>query len=233
MRILTICLALLIVCSLSGAALAAASYLSFTGNILTPNDRLLGPGDFSADFHAFDLDESAKSMGVAIGVTDTLEVGAARFDSDAPGSEARTVINGKYALLPESLSMPAVTIGVVDALGDLDPDDDPGLFIVVGKNLTPAATGLAGQPLPPIRGYLGFGTGIYEGFFIAADLTFNERAKIIAEFISEIGIKDAIGKDSLFNVGARLSLTDELQGDIALINVEDLAFGISYTQLAF
>lgn len=233
MRILVICFALLIVCSISGAALASASYLSFTGNILTPNDNVLGPGDFSADYHAFDLTHSARSMGVAIGVTETLELGVARFDSDAPGADIQTVISGKYALLRESISMPAVTVGVVDALGDLDPDGDPGLFIVVGKNLTPAATGLAGEPLPPIRGYAGFGTGIYEGFFVGADMSFSERGKIIAEYISKIKVKDAIDNKSLFNVGARLSLTNELSGDIALINVEDLAFGISYTKLAF
>jgi len=220
-----------VICLLSGIAAAAPSFLSTTGGILTPDDLLLEPGDFSANFHSFDFADNVAIMGVAIGVTENLELGVARFDPGAPGADEETLLNGKYMLLAETAGRPSLVIGVIDANGELDPDDDSSFYVVLGKNLTPAATGLTGEPVPPIRGFVGVGGGIYNGLFAGLDWTISSRVKVRAEFINEVTIKHAISEDSVFNAGVRIALTNELRGDLALINGEDFAFGISYTKI--
>jgi len=219
-----------VTCLFSSMAAAGPSFLGTTGNILTPDDRLLGPGDFSASFHNLELTDSMSIIGASIGVTDSLELGIARFDPDRAGADRKTVISGKYSLLAETAAVPSLVVGLVDTNGDLDPNDDPSFYVVLGKNLTPAATGLTGEPVPPIRGFVGIGGGIYNGIFAGLDWTISPRAKVMAEFINELDIKDAISEDSVFNVGIRLALTETLRVDFAMINTEDFAFGISYTK---
>ena len=231
-RRLSMFIAVIVVAGLlSGAAAAAPSFLSTTGNILTPNDSVLAPGDFSANFHALNLDDNTPTViGANVGVTESLELGIARFDPDVRALDEETLLNAKYRLLPETASRPSVLIGVVDATGDLDRDDDPGFYIVLGKNLTSIATGLSGEPVQPIRGFIGVGTGIYNGVFLGLDWTFSAKSRIIVEYINELNIKGAFGEESVFNAGLRFALTDALRGDLALINGEDFGFGISYTK---
>lgn len=220
-----------VTCLLSGIAAAAPSFLNTTGSILTPDDLLLGPGDFSASFHNFDFTDNVSTMGASIGVTNNLELGIARFDPDRAGADEETLLSGKYLLLAETATTPSVVIGVIDATGEIDPDDDSSYYVVLGKNLTPAATGLTGEPVPPIRGFVGIGGGIYNGIFAGLNWTISSRVKVMAEFINELNIKNAIVEDSVFNAGVRIALTNEIRGDLAMINGEDFAFGISYTKL--
>ncbi|NIO29281.1 MAG: hypothetical protein GTO29_12100, partial [Candidatus Latescibacteria bacterium] len=116
-------------------------------------------------------------------VTTKLEVGIARFDPD--NGDEETIISGKYQVLAETPGSPSVVVGVMDVTGELDPDDDPGFYVVVGKNLTPTLTNVAGRPVRPLKGYVGIGTGVLDGFFAAIDWTISDRARIIGEFINE------------------------------------------------
>lgn len=231
MKVLLMAASLAVAVVLSSVAVGAPSFLGTTGNILTPDDIVLEPGDFAANFHSFEMDDGANVIGVNMGVTENLELGIARFDPERSGADNSTVISGKYRLLPETVTRPSVVLGVLDVGGELDPSDDPSFYVVLGKNLTPAATGITGEPVEPIRGYLGIGGGIYKGFFAAVDWTITPKVSVMGEFINEIAIKDVLGEDSVFNVGMRIALTDALRGDIALINGDDFAFGISYTKL--
>jgi len=214
---------------LSGISTAAPSFLSTTGNILTPDDLLLSAGSFSANFHSVEVGDSSTILGANVGVTPNLELGIARFSPDVGDSE--TIINGKYMILAETSSRPSLVVGVVDATGDLDPDDDPGFYIVLGKTLTSMASGIAGEPVGPMRGFLGVGSGIYNGLFLGVDWAISARTSIMAEFINELAIKRTIGEDSAFNVGLRFAITEGIRGDVALIDGDDLGFGISYTKL--
>lgn len=217
-----------IMCLTSGICGAAPSFLSTTGNIMTPNDSLLGAGEFSANYDYFDIDDVTTTVfGANVGVTQNLELGIARIDKDAAGVDAETILNAKYLVLPETVTRPSLLVGVVDAGGELDAKDDAGLYVVIGKNLTPAATGLTGEPVEPLRGYLGIGTGVYDGMFAGLDCTISQRVKIIAEFLNGFGEKN----DSIFNAGLRVAITDSLRGDIALIDGGDIGFGISYTKV--
>ena len=222
----------LAIAALSGAAIGAPSFLSTSGNILTPDDVVLDVGSFSANFHAIDVEDTDRTLtiiGANVGVTPSLELGIARFDPDSGDEE--TIISGKYRVLAETPARPSVVVGAVDVTGELDPDDDPGFYVVVGKNLTPTFTNVAGRPTRPLKGYIGIGTGVLDGLFAAIDWTISDRARIIAEFINE---SELVGNnDSVFNVGVRFALTNELRGDLALIDADDLGFGISYTKIGF
>ncbi len=70
---------------ISGTALAAPSFLGITGNILTPDDIVLSPGDFSANLHSFQGDNNPLIIAAEAGVTEGLELGIGSFDPDAPG----------------------------------------------------------------------------------------------------------------------------------------------------
>lgn len=213
---------------ISGTALAAPSYLGITGNILTPDDIVLSPGDFSANLHSFQGDNNPLIFAAEAGVTEGLEVGIGSFDPDAPGVDKSTFLNAKYEILVETTRVPSVVIGAADLTGELDPDGDPGFFIVFGKNLTPVATDIAGEPSAPLRGILGFGGGIYGGLFAGLDWTLTPKVSAMAEFIADANMRGIASDESLINIGVRLAITDELRVDAALIDGNDLAFGISF-----
>lgn len=207
---------------ISGAAFAAPSFFGISGNIFTPDDVVLAPGAFSANLHMIDAEASPLIIAAAVGVTESLELGLGRFDPDLPGEDSQTFVNAKYSITPETRSAPSITVGALDITGELDPGDDPGMFIVLGKNLTPVASDVAGEPSAPLRGTLGFGTGVLDGFFAALDWTLTPKVSAMAEFLAE---------DSVFNAGVRLAITENLRIDAALIDMDDLGFGISYTLL--
>lgn len=112
---------------------------------------------------------------------------------------------------------------MLDFSGELDPNDDPGIYVLFGKNLTPMASDIAGEPSKPLKGIVGFGTGLFDGLFASLDWTLNPRLSLMAEFV-DFG-------ESEFNVGVRFALTDQLRGDLALIDGENLGFGISFTKV--
>lgn len=216
---------------ISGAALAAPSWLGITGNILTPDDIVLSPGDFSANLHSFQDNNNPVVIAAAMGVTDGLELGLGSFDPDVAGIGKSTFVNAKYSVLMETQSRPSLVIGATDLTGELDPDGDPGFFVLFGKNLTPVATDIAGEPSAPLRGMLGYGTGIYNGFFASLDWTLTPKVSVMAELISEANIAEIASNESMINAGIRLAITSELRVDAALIDGQDLAFGISYTRI--
>jgi hypothetical protein len=232
MRFLSLIVGVALALLVSGMTFAAPSFLGTTGNIMTPDDLVLDPGDFAANFHSYDFNnDGANVIGANIGVAENLELGIARLDPEARGADNRTVISGKYRVLPETVTRPSVVIGVIDLGGELDPEDDPSFYVVIGKNLTPAATGITGEPVQPIKGFVGVGGGIYKGFFAGVSMAITPRVSVMGEYINEVTVKNLIDEDSVFNVGMRVALTDKLRGDIALIDGEDLAFGISYIKL--
>ena len=222
-----------VVSMLSGMCAAAPSYLGTTGNILTPNDVILSPGAYSFNVNAIDIKDGGDTpllIGAVVGVAPGLEVGAASVDSNAPGTGTDTVLSVKYGLLDETERRPSAVIGVVDAAGQINGGGNPSFYVLVGKNLTPAASSLTGEPVSPLKGYLGLGTGIYKGLFLGLDYSLNSRITIMAEYLSEADIKNIVSKNSLVNVGLRFALTDDFRGDISLIDGENFGFGISYTK---
>ncbi|MHB1455797.1 MAG: hypothetical protein ACYC0V_02670 [Armatimonadota bacterium] len=229
--ILAFVMVIAVLCLLSGMAMAMPSFLGISGNIMTPNDQVLEVGDFNANLHSLQLDEPVTVIGATIGLMDDFEAGIANYNPSADGVSSETIFNLKYSVLKETGSRPSLTVGLVDATGALDIRDDPGFFAVVGKNITRAGSDLTGEPIGTLKGYLGYGGGIYNGFFVAADYLVSPKVHVIGELINGLELKSGINKDVVFNAAVRVKVTDNLSADLALINGDDLGFGITYAKI--
>jgi len=206
-------------------AFGASSFLGgFSGNILTPDGVIVPQGEWEASYHLFgDLigDQDVSAFGVTYGVVDNLEIGVSFLNNN----QNETAINGKYRLITETAGKPTVIVGAFDVAGSVGfLDTDPGLFILVSKNVTPVASEFAGRPSKPLRLTAGFGSGVFDGFFAGLDWTLQSRLSLMAEFFNgNIG-----NNGSSFNAGVRFAATDALRLDAATIDFNDIAFGASY-----
>lgn len=219
------------VCLLSGMAIASPSFLGVSGNILTPNDQVLGIGDFNVNVHSLQLNDSITIIGAGLGLTENFEVGIGNYHPAEAGASNETFFNVKYSVLKETASRPALTVGLVDATGALHTGGDPGFFAVAGKNLTRVGSDITGEPIGNLRGYVGFGSGIYEGLFAAADYTVSEKVHVVAEIINGLEMEGGLDEGFVFNAAVKVKITDSLSADLALIDGNDLGFGITYMRM--
>lgn len=226
-RLLVIAVAIAV---LSGAVLAGPSYLGITGNILTPSDEVLLAGDFSAGMFMVESENTPFVIGANVGVNNQLEVGFGHYDPDVPGVGSNTFFSFKYSVMEESEGMPSLVIGAIDITGELDPNDDPGFYAVLGKKITPFASNLMGRPISPIHAMAGIGGGIYNGFFGALDWELNEQISLFGEYVNSISLMNMFDKKSMINFGARLSFSESLTASGAIIDGNDLALGLSFVK---
>lgn len=198
-------------------AVAAPSFFGgYSGNILSPDAIVVPAGVWQASYHVFsDGDENV--FGLMYGLTENLEVGAGFFNN----GDSETSLNAKMRLMPETATRPAVVVGVADLGGDV-LDDDPSFYVLVSKNITPVASEIAGEPSKPLQLTIGVGSGGFDGFFAGFDWTLQERLSLMAEFVD-------FGNDSEFNAGVRFALANNFRLDAGLIDMDDFAFGASYT----
>ena len=214
---------------LSVAAFATPSFFGPTGGIFTPDDKIVGVDAVSVNFHQVDFTNKTTLIGGTVGLTPDLEIGISRFDSGHDGIRGKAMFNGKYVLMEEKPTMPSVTFGVVDATGQVSQDGDASAYLVVGKNLTPAVTNLAGEPIAPLRGYLGIGTGIYRGPFMSFDWAFSPKADVVLEYLNKLQLKDTYSSNNVLNAALRFRLYEDLHADIAAIDMKDIGYGLTYT----
>ncbi|HEY3299080.1 MAG TPA: hypothetical protein VGK34_10550 [Armatimonadota bacterium] len=222
-------IAAMLVLLLAVTCSADPSYLGISGNLFTPDDKVLAPGQFAADYNQVEFDNKATFIAGSFGVTDGLELSVVRFDSDGADS-VRTGINLKYSIMPETAATPSLVIGATDVTGDMDINEDPGLFVVLGKNLTPAATNLAGQPMKPIRGYIGYSGGLNHGLFAGASCELTQKTSLVVEYMSKLRLRDTYDQSSLVNAGLRLDITDTLRANVSLIDLKEFGFGMAYNK---
>jgi hypothetical protein len=221
---------LALIVAFGAAAGAAPSILGTSGNIITPDDMILAPGAVDLTYHGItdfgDSNTSINFFGGNVGLFPNLEAGAVvKTDGSTD-----LLINAKYRLLAETSTRPAVTVGGIDIGSQMT--DDPGLYVLFSKSLTAAAEEVAGRPSAPLRGHLGIGSGAVRTIFGALDWTLQPKLSLMAEFISDSQLKGSDG-GSLFNVGARYAVTSNIRLDAAAVNLDDLAFGISYQTMRF
>jgi hypothetical protein len=206
------------------AAMAAPSVFGLSGNILTPDDLILAPGTFNLAYHgiSFDGGDNENIFSGNVGVFPNLEVGA----SVLTNGDSDVIFNGKYRLLTETGTRPAVTVGVIDLASTAFAD--PGLFIMVSKSLTTAAEEVTDRPSKPLRGHLGIGSGVLSSVFLGLDWTVTPQLSVMLEYIS-----DSDFGGSLFNGGVRYAVSDNLRLDLSLIDFDDFTYGISYQAIKF
>jgi hypothetical protein len=215
----------------AGMAMAGPSMLSTSGSVLTPDDSILPAAGFSVNYSGISLDgQTPNIIGANVGVTGGLELGLARFNSSSSG-DISTIFNAKYQAMTETARRPSLMFGAVDLTGAIDPEGNGGFYALVGKDLTSLATGLVHRPSMPLHGYLGFGSGIYNGLFAGLSWQLSPQLKVMGEYINQLDIAGTISKKSMFNAGASFTFNDALSGNLALIDGSDFAYGISYCKV--
>jgi hypothetical protein len=213
----------------AGMAMAGPSLLGTSGSVLTPDDSILPAAGFSVNYSAISLDgQTPNIIGANVGVTGGLELGLARFNNDVSSNSINTIFNVKYQAMTETARRPSLMFGAVDLTGAIDPDGNGGFYALVGKNLTSLATGLTNHPSMPLHGYLGFGSGIYNGLFAGLSWQLSPNLKVMGEYINQLDIKGDLSEKSMFNAGASFTFNEVLSGNLALVDGSDFAYGISY-----
>lgn len=219
--VLTICAVLL---SASIAALAIPSYLGPSGLILTPDAQANGKSGLAFSAHFFDLSGALASYGVdgetsvyaaSYSPIPALEFGVSALDSNTSGGA--TLLNGKIVISDESsLQSFAFVGGVVDMLDQQEITP----YLLVSKSFSlsgPLASNQIGLSVNA-----GYGGGFYsDGFIVGGELKLHPQFSIIAE-----------GTKKYINLGARFSASG-LALDVGLIDMEDIAGGVSYTWSLF
>ncbi len=193
MRITPLVLLAALLLGAGTAANAAANVYGVSGLIETPDDSIVAPrtveltGHYIADLDPADADWM--TFGAAFGILPRLEISAVGVDPDVPGLDTEVIINAKFKVMDEGIERPSITVGVVDLANNLEEHnrdiDNASAFVVFGKNISPVAEGVSGMVSKPVRGTLGFGTGVYKGVFAGLNWSLAPRLDVMAEYLSE------------------------------------------------
>lgn len=191
-----------------------------TDLMITPSAATLSPN--SAGFALNFAEGDATCFNLDYGLISDLEIGLSvlNYDDDRPrrdGGETYVTIRGKYRLLRETASAPALAIGIQD-IGEEDLDVSP--YIVISKNLGPDLD---------VDGYLGVGGGQIDGIFGGLSKTFKispaqrggnnlSKIQLILEFDS-----DNMNLAGKFHIGPRTKI------NFGFYDMENWVMGITYT----
>ena len=214
---------------------AATSIYGVTGLVETPDDTIAAvdvpqlAGMYSSDF--LGNGKSGNSYGGAIGVLPKLEVSAVEMDSSITGFATQSIVNAKYRFAAESLVSPSITFGVVDVgknLQKFNGIDDVSAFVVIGKNLTPIAEGVAGSVIRPVKGTIGIGSGIYKGGFAGLTISATPKVDVVVEYLDK-GLRDKC----TFNGAVRFNPVQGLNISVGALDMSDFYGSVTYTMLKY
>ncbi|NLB74530.1 MAG: YjbH domain-containing protein [Firmicutes bacterium] len=200
--IASIILALLV--SVSQLTFAATSQSGKTGLLLAPSADTLGQGSFVIGYSR-------------LGLTDCVYINAGVIPNLEVGLGSRSTRNGatiypmlKFRLLGEAVDLPAVALGL----------EGQALYVAASKRLMPSGP----------RAHLGFGTGRFNGIFVAVDhvlnpVTISSGSEFRAPLTTVMG--EYVGGE--FNIGARFDFSKGLSISIGLLDTSRLSAGVSFT----
>jgi hypothetical protein len=191
-----------------GPVLAAPSVNGSTGLINSPTADVLRPGQISLGYYHL------KDGGVGsfnTNLAPNLELGVAAFRYD--GQSNKNYINGKFAIVPETVLTPGLAIG----MEDIGNKDQRSAYAVVSKAL----------PFG-FRIHAGTGNGRFNGVFAGIEKTINPLSIVTGNnaFPATTLIAEYDGKT--MNYGARMSVIPGLKLDAGVRN-HDGYIGISFT----
>jgi hypothetical protein len=81
----------------------------------------------------------------------------------------------------------------------------------------------------PLHGYIGYGGGMYEGPFAGLNWSVMSRLMLILEYTNKLELRDSYQGSGVFNADARFNLTDSLRGDISLVDLKHVGYGLAYS----
>lgn len=195
---------------------AVPNFLGSTGLLLAPSAYTVG--DRGVSGHAYFTDDF-NSFGAQVGLSSRLEVGASYLDFD--GGSNDVLLNAKFALLQETLPLPQLSIGVVDALDELDVD--PSVYIVASKDLSR----IIPLNLFPIRAHAGWGTGVYDNQpFFGLEMNLGTPLDVLPTRPTFSGIAEYVNDD--INLGLRGRFKG-FSATLSLFDFDTFGGGFSYT----
>lgn len=191
----------------SPAAASDPNIFGPTGVLRTPSADVLPFRAYNVFFYGAD---AFLTYGVNFGLTSALEVGGSIFDPDRGRSKG--LINAKYRFTRDTLTTPAIAVGVQDLADSIDQS----VYLAVSKGFGTVALG--GRKGLGLRATAGFGTGFFDDtFFGSAELFFTDRLTLMGEYD---------GRDLNFGASFRLGQGVHVRG--GLLDSDEFFAGITY-----
>jgi len=200
---------------LGGPALAAPSFLGYTGLVRVPTADALDQKDYNLAAFALNLEEGGDSNVYAanLGVAQGLEVGFARVKPEEGSGE--TYLNAKYRFSAETAEHPAVAAGVADFTDEIDTT----VYVVMSKAFGHGYQTSLGEITSP-RFHVGVGGGMLSGVFGGVTAVVGDRLMLMVEYDTDD-----------VNIGARLALSTEIRADVGFLDgFDDVGIGLSYNK---
>ncbi len=190
---------------------AAPSLNGSTGLINTPTADVLQPGQFSLGYHHL---KDGGSGSLNLNLANNLEIGVAGFRYDSESNrDNKTLFNAKYALVPETVLTPGLSVGVED-LGN----QDKRTFYAAASKALPFG----------FRLHAGVGDGRYDGVFAAIEKTINPVNVLTGNNMFPATTLIAEWDGDRMNYGARMAIVPGLKLDAGWRHNQTY-FGLSYT----
>lgn len=196
--------------AVSGPVVATPAYPGFTGLIFIPTADTLKMGNvnFGAGFvHLDDADTTVGYWSANVGLIDSLEVGGALLDPE--DDDTKGIVNAKFSLLKETLTAPAIAVGI----SDLTDEFDSTPYVVLSKGLT-----LQGQRMFQPRLHIGVGGGKLDGLFGGLSMAVSPKLMLMVEHDTEN-----------VNFGLQFAAANALRLRADLIDGDNYGFGLNYT----
>jgi hypothetical protein len=118
-------------------------------------------------------------------------------------------------------------VGIVDAgkrLGKFSSAEDKASgFVAFSKNVSSVAEGLSGRVVKPVRGSVGFGTGIYKGGFAGLEWSTSPKTEVMVEYLAK-----GLRQKSTVSAGVRLSPARGWSLEAGAIGLKDYYGGINF-----
>ena len=201
----------------AGAAFGYGAFGS-TDLMVTPSTTTLNPN--SAGF-ALNFEEGDTTFfNLDYGLIPDMEIGLSVMDfDDRSWSDGDTfiTIRGKYRLLRETASAPALTVGIQD-IGEEEIDASP--YLVISKNF--------GSDFD-VDGYLGVGGGTIDGIFGGLSKTFKiSPAQRSGNNLSKIQLILEFDSDNM-NFAGRFQIGSRAKINFGFYDMDTWMMGITYT----
>jgi hypothetical protein len=156
--------------------------------------------------------------GVIAGIRNRLEVGVTLLDADNEfaGGDTELLANAKLNLFRETLTLPAFSVGILDAFDALDRD--PSWYLVASKYLVRYfVRALTGQEIA-LKLHVGYGGGLYDqDLFAGAELFLPRGMSAMAEI-----------SNGEVNLGIRYH-AGRFRATLGLFDLDHAGGGINYT----
>lgn len=188
---------------------AAPSFLGPVGNVVTPSADTLGRSRYAFTLHH---QPNWNLIGASYSPLDSVEMGVTFLDPTSPGEyQTHVGANLKVRVVREQGSLPAVSVGVIDAFAMLQEGPYSRTYYGVASKSFPVA-----RLHQPLQVSVGIGSGVLKRGFLAVAAPIHAMGTAILEY-----------DGTHINPCARLSLPRGFMLDIAAVDGK-LGVGASF-----